>query len=50
MQIKSVGALMKAGGFTFKEATQIMANLDAEGLAIYKKKARKMTRATINRP
>ena len=50
MQIKAVGALMKAGGFTFKEAAKIMANLDADGLAIYKKKASKMTRATIHKP
>lgn len=50
MQIKSVGALMKAGNFTFKEAAKIMANLDADGLAIYKKKASKMTRATIHKP
>jgi hypothetical protein len=50
MQIKAVGALMKAGDFTFKEAAQIMAKLDAEGLAIYKKKTPKLTRATIHKP
>ncbi len=50
MQIKAVGALMKAGDFTFKEAAQIMAKLDAEGLAIYKKKMPKLTRATIHKP
>lgn len=50
MRIKAVGALMKAGGFTFKEAAQIMANLDAEGLAIYKKKTSKTIRATIHKP
>jgi len=50
MQIKAVGALMKAGDFTFKEAAQIMAKLDKEGLAIYKKKTPKLTRATIHKP
>ena len=40
---------MKAGDFTFKEAAQIMAKLDAEGLAIYKKKTPKLTRATIHK-
>jgi hypothetical protein len=49
MQIKAVGALMKAGDFTFKEAAQILAKLEAEGLAIYKKKTRKTIRATIHK-
>jgi len=49
MQIKAVGALMKAGNFEFREAAQIMAKLEAEGLAIYKKKTRKTIRATVNK-
>jgi hypothetical protein len=50
MQIKAVGALMQAGGFTFKEAAVIITKLEAQGLAIYKKKTPKMMRATIHRP
>lgn len=50
MQIKAVGALMKAGNFEFREAAQILAKLEAEGLAIYKKKTRKTIRATIHKP
>ena len=48
MQIKAVGALMQAGNFTFKEAAVIITKLEAQGLAIYKKKTPKLTRATIN--
>ena len=50
MQIKAVGALMKAGNFTFGEAAVIMARLDAEGLAIYKKKTHRKGRAKVNKP
>jgi len=41
---------MKAGNFEFREAAQILAKLEAEGLAIYKKKTRKTIRATIHKP
>jgi len=41
---------MQAGGFTFKEAAVIMTKLEAQGLAIYKKKTPKLTRATIHKP
>ena len=49
MQIKAVGALMQAGGFTFKEAAVIITKLEEQGLAIYKKKTRKTLRATIHK-
>jgi hypothetical protein len=50
MQIKAVGALMQAGGFTFKEAAVIIVKLEEQGLAIYKKKTPKLPRATIHKP
>jgi hypothetical protein len=50
MQIKAVGALMQAGDFTFKEAAVIITKLEAQGLAIYKKKTPKLARATIHKP
>lgn len=50
MQIRAVGALMEAGGFTFKEAAKIVARLEANGLSIYKKKTTKTIRATVNKP
>jgi len=50
VQIKAVGALMQAGGFTFKEAAVIITKLEDQGLAIYKKKTPKLTRATIHKP
>jgi hypothetical protein len=50
MQIKAVVALMQAGDFTFKEAAVIITKLEEQGLAIYKKKAPKLIRATINKP
>jgi len=50
MQIKAVGALMKAGNFTFKEAAHILSKLEEQGLTIYKKKSHRKGRATIHKP
>jgi predicted transcriptional regulator len=50
MRIKAVGALMEAAQIDFRQAAHILSKLEEQGLAIYKKKTPKLTRATIHKP